>query len=224
VRDCTVIDCEQRSPEWSAARCGRLTASRAADMLSKTAKGEWAAGRKILRTQLLLERVTGKSQDSGGYQSQAMKDGADREPDSLLMYEAITGTIITRTGFISHDVLMVGASLDGMISDFEGLVEAKCPIPATHLEYLKSGKVPGEYLKQIRHQLWVTGAQWCDFMSFCPSFPEHLQVKLVRVYRDETDIAEYAREVRTFLAEVDQEVSALLSMTNLRGQLAASVA
>jgi hypothetical protein len=192
-------------------------------MLSKTAKGEWAAGRKNLRTQLMLERVTGKPQESG-YQSREMKDGIDREPSALLMYEAITGTIATRTGFICHDVLQVGASLDGMIGDFEGLVEAKCPIPATHLEYLKSGKVPGEYLKQIRHQLWVTGAQWCDWLSFCPAFPEHLQVRLVRIERDEADIAEYAREARAFLAEVDQEVAALMTMSNLAGTLRSAVA
>ena len=36
----TIIDAEQRSHEWFAARCGRLTGSRAADMLATIKKGE----------------------------------------------------------------------------------------------------------------------------------------------------------------------------------------
>jgi hypothetical protein len=74
------------------------------------------------------------------------------------------------------------------------------------------------------HELWITGAQAYDFLSFDDRFPEALQVFYVRVPRDETDVAEYAREARAFLTEVNQEVAALLTMTNLRGTLAAVLA
>ena len=206
-----ILDCEQRSEAWARARLGRLTASRAVDMLTTIKSGE-AAGRRNLRAMLVLERLTNKPQESG-YVSAAMQQGTDREPDALLWYEALTGQIVHRTGFITHDDLMAGASLDGHIGDFEGLVEAKSPIPATHLEYLRTGTVPGDYLAQITHQLWITGAQWCDFLSFDDRFPEDMQTFLVRVKREDVDIAAYEAKALAFLAEVETEVNAIKTMT-----------
>lgn len=215
-----VIDCEQRSDEWRKARLGRLCGSRAADMLAmkypeplksgepSKAKPTELAGRRNLRAQLVLERITGKSGERG-FESQAMKDGVDREPDALLMYEALTGQLVTRTGFIAHDTLQAGCSLDGHLGDFDLIVEAKCPIPATHLEYLETGVVPGEYLKQINHDLWITGARACDWLSYQPDFPEELQIKMVRVMRDDSVIADYERKARAFLAEVDRKVESV---------------
>lgn len=210
-----ILDVEQRSPEWMAARIGRLTASRAADMLATLKGGGEAAGRRNLRAQLVLERLTNKSQESG-YVSAAMQQGIEREPDALLWYEALTGQILQRTGFLAHDELMAGASLDGHVGDFKGIVEAKCLIPATHLEYLKTGRVPDEYAKQITHQLWISGAQWCDWLTFNPDFPESLRSRCVRVQRGEVAIAEYERQVRVFLAEVDREMESLLTMADPR--------
>jgi len=80
----------------------------------------------------------------------------------------LTRSILTSSGFLEHDTLMAGCSLDGHVGDFEGLVEIKCPQAATHLDYLKTGTIPGDYYKQITHALWITGAQWCDWLSFNP--------------------------------------------------------
>lgn len=217
-----ILDCEQRSEAWARARLGRLTASRAVDMLTTIKSGE-AAGRRNLRAMLVLERLTNKPQESG-YVSAAMQQGTDREPDALLWYEALTGQIVHRTGFITHDDLMAGASLDGHIGDFEGLVEAKSPIPATHLEYLRTGTVPGDYLAQITHQLWITGAQWCDWLSYQPDFPESCRCKVVRVLRDEAAIKDYEAKAKAFLAEVDRDLAAVLTMIDPAAQLKAAVA
>lgn len=206
----TVIECEQRSPDWHAARIGRLTGSRASDMLATIKSGE-AAARRNLRVQLVLERITGRSHDKD-FQSQAMRDGVEREADAALVYEALTGRFLQRTGFLSHDSLMAGCSLDGHVGDYEGIVEVKSPMPATHLSYLRTGKVPEDYYRQVLHNLWVTGAQWCDWLSYQPDFPEPGHVKLVRVSRDEAAIADYDRKARAFLAEVDTEVAAVKTM------------
>lgn len=217
-----IVQCEQRSPEWLKARLGKLTASRASDMTATIQKGE-AAARKNLRTQLVLERLTGVSQESG-FVNQAMQQGVEREPDALLWYEAETGQLVQRTGFIEHDTLAAGASLDGHVGELEGVVECKCPIASTHLEFLETGKIPGAYLDQITHQLWITGAAWCDYVSFHPDFPEGLRLKILRVQRDERAIAAYAEKAAAFLAEVDQKVATLRTLTDLRGTLSASVA
>ncbi len=129
------------------------------------------------------------------------------------MYEGITGTLIEATGFLSHDTLQAGCSLDGHVGDdYRGIIEIKCPIPATHLDSLRSGKVPTDYYKQVTHNLWMSGAEWCDWLSYNPDFPDSLQVKLVRVYRNESEIHAYEDAVTVFLAEVAAEVEAVSEM------------
>ena len=202
----TIIEAEQRSLDWFAARVGRLTGSRAGDMLATIKSGE-AAARRDLRAQLVVERLTGQSQEDG-YINAVMQRGIDLEPDAFAAYEAHSGHLVRRTGFLSHPTLMVGCSLDGDVDDFAGIVEVKCPKSATHLEYLKSGRVvPSRHVPQITHNLWITGAQWCDFVSYDDRFPPELQLWVVRVPRDEAAIKSYELAVSLFLSEVDREVA-----------------
>jgi hypothetical protein len=180
-----------------------------------------SAGRRNLRVRLALERVVGRPVESD-YQSQSMREGSEREADALAYYEALTGVLLDKTGFLSHRSLMAGASLDGHLDDFTGIVEVKSPIPATHWEYLRSNTVPLDYTRQIQHQLWITGAEWCDFVSFNPDFPDALRLKVVRFLRDEPALLDYEQKVRAFLADVERDVDAIRSMANLRGQLEAA--
>ena len=196
---------EQRTPEWYALRCGRLCGSKASDMLATIQKGE-AAGRRNLRMQLVLERITGKPQERSAFQSQAMQDGVTREVDAVALYDATTGHCARATGFIAVNELLAGCSPDGIIGDFEGLLEVKSPIAATHWEFLKTGTIPDNYLKQITHNLWVTGAAWCDYVSYQPDFPESRRTQIVRVPRAALDIEAYDRAAKKFLAEVDFEL------------------
>lgn len=206
----TIIDAPQRSPEWFAARLGRLTGSCAADMCAAIKSGE-AAARRNLRTRLVLERLTGRSQEST-FQSKAMADGIEREPDAAAVYEALTGRFLNATGFLQHTSLMAGCSLDGHVGEWEGIAEIKSPLAATHLSYLRTGRVPDDYMKQVIHNLWISGAAWCDWLSYQPQFPEALQVKLVRIQRDEAAIKAYELLVRMFLAEVDKEAEEVRGM------------
>jgi len=207
----TVVDVPQRSPAWFAARLGRLTGSRAAAMIATTQKGTPTAARKDLRTQLVLERLTGTCQEDA-WCSPEMRRAVLQEPQAVAAYEALTGRVAWRSGFLAHDTLPVGCSLDGHLGDFAGLLEVKCPKSATHLASLTSRTIPAEYLPQIVHNLWMTGAAWCDFLSFDDRFPLPLQTMLVRYARDETEIALYARVVTAFLAEVDDELAAVQTL------------
>lgn len=216
-----VLTCDQRSAEWRQARLGRLTSSKADAMLATIKSGE-AAGRRNLRVQLVLERLTQRPQENG-YVSAAMQQGNEREPDARDLYEAEAGVILRTVGFVCHDSLMAGASPDAVIGEFEGLVEFKCPEPSAHLEFIRSGVLPAKYLNQITHQLWVTGAAWCDFVSFNPDFPAGLQFKAVRVPAVREAIDVYAEKAKVFLAEVDRELEALATIGNLKAQLAAAV-
>ena len=209
----TVIEAEQRSPEWFAARLGRLTGSRAADMLSIIKSGE-AAARRDLRVQLVCERLTQTLQEDA-FVNAVMQRGIDMEPAAFAAYESLTGQVARRTGFLAHDTLAIGCSLDGHIGNFDGLLEMKCPKSATHLRYLRAGTVPLDYLPQITHNLWVTGAAWCDFLSFDDRFPKGLQTFLVRVERSAIDLDAYITKATAFLAEVASEVAAVRTISDL---------
>lgn len=223
MRRFTVIDCDQRTPAWLQARIGRVTSSSAAEMLAKGRGNEEAKGRRKLRMRLALERVTERSLE-GDYVSHAMQAGIDREADAYAAYEAITGRMLERTGFCSDNILMAGCSLDGSVDDFTGIIEIKAPEWSAHWEAVKTSKVPTDYLKQVTHALFVTGAEWCDWMSYNPDFPAPLDVKLIRVMRDLVALEDYEDKLSVFLAEVAIEEEAIRTMTNLRGQLERSIA
>ncbi len=209
----TVVDVPQRSADWFQARLGRVTGSCAHEMLAqpKSGKGE-LAGRRNLRVRLALERLTGRSLDVGGYQSKAMEQGIEREVDACATYEALTGRLLSSCGFLAHADLYAGVSLDGYVGDYDGIIEVKSPTPAVHLDYLRSGRIPADYFSQVTHGLWLTGAAWCDWLSYNPDFPEGLQVKLVRVTREQVDIGTYEAALKLFLEEVHQEVESVAEL------------
>jgi putative phage-type endonuclease len=210
-----VIDAPQRSPEWFAARAGKVTASRAADVLAKIKSGE-AAARRNYRIQLVSEILTGQPQEEG-FVSPAMQRGIDLEPAAFAAYESVTGEMAQRVGFLAHTELPIGASPDGVIGDYDGIVELKVPLPATHLAYIKAGVLPADYVPQVMHLLLVSGAAYVDFLSYCPTFTgdyAHLQTFLVRVRRADVDLAGYEKELRAFLAEVQREVEALKTLSS----------
>jgi len=208
-----ILTTEQRTDGWFKARLGYFTASRAADMMATIKSGE-AAARRDLRTQLVLERITGVSQENG-YVNADMQRGIDKEPDALAAYESLTGRLVQPVGFLAHDTLLLGCSPDGIVGDFEGGLELKCPKSATHLGYLKAKALPKEYLQQIAHSLLVTDARWWDFVSFDDRFPPSLQVFHVHVERVEAEIASYELMARAFLSEVDRECDELAKLAGL---------
>lgn len=206
----TIVNVEQRSAEWFAARCGRLTSSCVdAIFMQGRAKGSESVTKRDLRIRLALEQLTGRSQDGEGVRSDAMQHGVEAEPLARLAYESHTGTLLREAGFLSHNELLIGASPDGYVGEFEGGVEFKCPKTATHLEYLRSASVPADYLPQLRHHLLVTGAAWWDFVSFDARMPEPGQLAIRRLWAKDAELVAHELAVRTFLGEVAQEKAAI---------------
>jgi hypothetical protein len=161
-----------------------------------------AAARKNYRSQLVAERLTGQPSDN--FTSSAMQHGIDNEELARLEYSLMTGNDVQEAFFETHETLQAGASPDGYV-DTDGLVEIKCPNTATHIETLKTNKIPKQYYWQIMGQLWITGRKWCDYLSYDPRMPLNAQIILIRVERNEEDIKRLEEEVRNFLESVDQE-------------------
>lgn len=197
----------QGTPEWYAARAGKVTASRISDVTAKIASGKPSALRATYMGELLCERLTGVCEP--GYVSPAMQWGVDNEPHARAAYEFAKGLEVYEVGFIDHpEVAMSGASPDGYVGD-DGLAEIKCPNTATHIETLDRGDVPSKYLAQMQWQLACTGRLWCDFVSFDPRLPPALQLFVKRVPRDGSLILSLEAEVTDFIRELDAKVSRL---------------
>jgi len=196
----------QGSPEWHALRIGKVTASRVADVLSKAKTGE-SASRRNLRTELIVERLTGKKTE--GFTNAAMEWGVETEPLARAAYEVATGNLVDQVAFVDHPTIKwFGCSPDGLVGD-DGLVEIKCPQSTTHLEYLEADQPPKKYIPQMMAQMACTGRKWCDFVSFDPRLPDGLQLFIVRVNADDKYILAMENEVTEFLAEVEATVASL---------------
>jgi len=195
----------QRTPEWFAARLGRLTASRVADMMAKTRNG-WGASRANYAWELAIERLTGEPTPS--FCSPAMQWGIDTEDQARAAYQIHALCTVEEVAFIEHPELFAGASPDGLIGK-DGMVEIKCPNSATHGDTLLNGTIADKYMKQMKFQMACAGRDWCDFVSFDPRFPEPMRLWVKRVERDEAAIKEIEDHAAEFLAEVDSTVARL---------------
>ena len=197
---------EQRTAEWFAARAGRVTASRIADVTGKTKSG-YGAARADYMVELLAERLTGQPTEK--FVSSAMQWGTDQEPHARHLYTVKTGLWVDEVGFVRHPKIeWAGASPDGRIG-IDGLVEIKCPKTTTHLETLTSKSVPKNHYAQMQWQMRCADRAWCDYVVFDPRMPVKAQLFVTRVTRDDEWLTTTEAEVIKFLAEVDAKVAAL---------------
>ena len=203
-----IVPVEQQSPDWLAMRVGRVTGSRVADVMAKLAKKDAeAACRRQYKFELVCEMLTGLS--ALHFVSPAMQWGIDNEKYARSAYEMELDVEIDLAGFAIHDrIPRFGASPDGLIGD-DGVVEFKCPNTDTHIGYILADEVPEAYRPQMLAEMACTGRQWCDFVSFDPRLPKHLQLFVKRFQRDEVAIAAMELEVEKFLAEVDDLLAKL---------------
>lgn len=200
------LECVQGSELWLKLRCGYVTASRAGDVIASVKKGE-AAPRKNYRVELISERLTGIPYPQ--YVSAEMQWGIDHEAEARAAYELHAGELVDTCGFVLHPAIsMFGASPDGLVGDV-GLIQIKCPTTRTHLDWMLAGTIPVEHMAQMLAEMSCTGRSWCDFVSFDPRLPAHLQLFVKRYERDEKLIAALEQEVQHFNAEIDQVMASL---------------
>jgi len=132
-----------------------------------------------------------------------MEWGTATEPMARVAYEVEKQQFVEQVAFVDHpSIEWFGCSPDGIVGD--DLIEIKCPNSSTHIEYLTDDKPPAKYVPQMQCQMAVTGAKWCDFVSFDPRLPEDLQLFVVRLERDDEYIEAMEAEVKKFLSEVDE--------------------
>jgi hypothetical protein len=194
----------QGSEEWRAIKCGKVSASRVSEVLAK-GKG---LTRAAYLAEIVVERLTGAFTE--GFESADMRRGKELEPQARAGYELFRSVQVETVGFVHHPhIPMAGASPDGRVGEI-GLVQFKCPRPHNHMEHLDAEtSLPKEYRDQMQWEMACDNREWCDFVSFCPSFPPGMDLCVRRVHRDGAYIAEMEIAVQAFIAEVDAKVAGL---------------
>jgi putative phage-type endonuclease len=204
----------QGTDEWFAARLGKVTASRVADVIAKTKTG-YSASRDNYMAQLVCERLTGQKGES--FTNSAMQWGTETEPQARAAYSAARFEIVEEVGFVNHPTIeAAGASPDGLVGAL-GLIEIKAPQTNTHIETLLSQTVPSKYNTQMQWQMICTGRHWCDFVSYDPRLPAELQLFIKRVEYDPVYGAMLEKEVIGFLKELDTKIEQLNQLKEKNG-------
>lgn len=189
----------QRTPEWYAERCGKLTASnawKAFARLKSGAKGEtyWS---EVFR--VAAERRTGKVESN--FVTDAMLHGIETEPEARATYELETGCEVKLVGFVEHPTIAgLGASPDGLVGD-DGLIEIKCPTQTVFTRWQFEDKVPEQHKPQMLLQCLCTGRRWCDFVAYCADCEESIFIK--RFIPEAEELEKALTLAQEFLADVE---------------------
>ncbi|WP_336670699.1 lambda exonuclease family protein [Tsukamurella sp. USMM236] len=124
-----------------------------------------------LTKRLADERITGQSEPSV-FISDDMQRGIDHEPYARDRYAEVNGVTVVEVGFMVQEVdgIRWGYSPDGLVND-DGLIEVKCPRPATHIDTIIADTVPIEHMPQLQCGLLTSGRKWIDFVSFVAGLP-----------------------------------------------------
>ena len=212
-----IIDCEQGSPEWFAARAGLPTASEFSTVMARGKDGGTSLTRAKYMRQLAGEILTEEPAPEG-YSNAFMERGKELEAEARSLY-SLTYAPAELVGFLRNG--RKGASPDSLIGDDGGL-EIKTAIPAVQIDRLMRGTLPTEHVAQVQGNLWVSERQWWDYCSYCPKLP----LLVVRVHRDEAYIAQLSKAVDAFNSELDALVASVKSYNSagLRDAFSGSVA
>jgi len=184
----------QGTDEWLNRRCGRFTASRFADLMTKGRGGEDFGQTALTYIQeVATERITGVPINSFAGNT-ATDWGTENEPLALKAYEDATGNKVESAPFVAADD-WVGGSPDGLVG-IDGLLEIKCPFNSRyHLLRLGTKEPPKQYVWQIQGNLWISGRKWLDYVNFDPRFPEKSRLHVIRVERDDEAIKELSERI-----------------------------
>lgn len=206
LKDMIATQPTQHSLDWYRARLGRFTGSQVGrlmksgrgkdDIFSKDALtyiNEIVAERMLNPSVVMVDDLFEEYLLQVTATSKAMAWGNDQEMNARTMYQQVTKRKVTSCGAIQMFAYFAD-SPDGLCLDDDGAIEIKCPANKTHTEYLASvhdaeslKAIKPEYYWQCMAHMSASGAEWCDWMSYCPFNRKPLHI--VRLERDSSAIA-----------------------------------
>lgn len=196
-------DKKQRTPEWFAARCGNLNASKVGDIMPSAKTGKYLKSRETLMEQLLVERLTGECTHVPV--TDAMQWGIDHEEEAIAYYEFESGLEVLEVGSVPHPTIKgLSASPDGLQGG-NTVVEVKCPGIIQHFKNWRCDDLPYKYRWQIATQCACTCRPNCVFISYDPRFVAvGKELKVIENLVPQNWIDTVEREATKFLDELDE--------------------
>ena len=208
----TSFNYEQGSAEWFQARCGRITASRIADVMGKLKSGSYSSKRDDYLWELVEERLTGAP--NSRFVTAAMQHGIDTEPEAKEFFSGAYDCEILPVGFVAHpDMDFAGASPDGLIG-VEGIVEVKCPTTKVMLQTIKSNVPDQRYVLQVQWQMACLKSNYAWIVYYDNRLPLEMRMKRFLVERNDDLITEIESEVAAFNSLINETILSLKESGN----------
>lgn len=143
--------------------------------------------------------------------SPEMAHGREQEDEARQAFANHTGLSVETVGFCESDCGRWGGSPDLLVVGGGQGGELKCPQPATHVGYLRSGELPREYKCQVHGHLILSGYPVWSFFSWCPPLPPlHVEV------RPDEFTQKLRDELERFLTKLDEAKKKLLGKDRVR--------
>ena len=197
-----ILNCEQKSAQWFAARRNIPTGSGLGNIVTATGKACTAAKRTTYKHQLLYQRLSGLTIEH--YTSKPMERGNELEPEARKWFEMEHNVEVKEVGFCLHDKGFSGVSPDGFVGNNAG-IEIKTAMEAPYISKLIKNEVPACNMVQVQACLWITGFERWNFLLYDPKLPNMEFV----VRPDDAVISALEKYVPLFVAELDAEEAAL---------------
>tara|TARA_B100000965_G_scaffold171289_1_gene143040 strand:+ start:19174 stop:20073 length:900 start_codon:yes stop_codon:yes gene_type:complete len=151
----------------------------------------------------------------------SMQWGLDNEHRAKEEYIKYTGFNGLDVGFVEfgNDT---GSSPDLLVNE-DGLAEFKCPNQVNHLKNILHIKTAEDlrrrsvqYWFQCQHQIFCTGRNWCDFVSFHPDLMagpySKLSLHIVRIEKDEEIQAKFKNIIPLAAKLRDEQTKEILKL------------
>lgn len=194
-------DIIQGTDEWLQARCGLLTASKMADIITaKTLKFAENQSCRNLIDHIAIQRITKYIEPE--FQSYDMQRGQVEEKLARKLYAEHYAPVDV-CGLVTNDDMgfTLGWSPDGLIGD-DGCIEVKSRVHKYQFATIRAGVMPDDFRIQVQSGMMISNRQWCDFISYSGA----LNMMTLRVY-PEPDLQDALKEAA---AEFEKRVCAAI--------------
>jgi hypothetical protein len=193
---------EQGSPEWHDIRRGVLTSTAIKTLITTTGKLADNDKTRAHVYEVAAQRITGRTEE--GFSSFDMMRGHVEEILARDLYSQHYAPV-TECGFVTNDKLgfVVGYSPDGLVGE-DGVIEIKSAKAKIQVQRIVDGVIPTEHYAQVQTGLWVTGRQWCDFISYSNG----MKMMVVRVNADPAYHELIEAAAQAFEAKVSEVIDA----------------
>ena len=197
------LDIQQNTEEWEALRLGKATSSQFAVIMANEGKAFGEPAKKYAQ-KIALEIVTFQKDETESFSNQWMERGHELEEEAVRLYEQRQLIKTTNGGFNVSGCGRFGDSPDANFG--QGNQEVKTVGANAQWDRIKKGGIDPKYKWQITGHIWLGQKDWCDFIQYCPSFPEEHQLYVFRVERDEDMIERLKARLEDFWKLVEENV------------------